>query len=217
MPAQLFLSIIFAAALITANVVSTKILVLGPFIVPAGVLAYSITFAMTDTLCELWGRRQAQVVVAAGFLAQLLVLGLILLAVHLPGAPFWKNQAAYASVFGSVNRIILASLVAYLVSQSFDLWAFTWLKERFQGRHLWLRNNLSTAASQSIDTLIFITVAFAGTVAFPNAQALLPLIGGQLAVKWIIAVADTPLVYALVHFLRGQGQSPPRPAARQPV
>ncbi|MEE8433529.1 MAG: queuosine precursor transporter, partial [bacterium] len=131
MPAQLYLSIIFAAALITANLVSTKILMLGPFIVPAGVLAYSITFAMTDTLCELWGRRQAQAVVAAGFVAQLLVLGLILLAVHLPGAPFWTNQAAYASVFGPANRIILASLVAYLISQSFDLWAFTWLKERF--------------------------------------------------------------------------------------
>ncbi|MEE8435040.1 MAG: queuosine precursor transporter, partial [bacterium] len=130
-------------------------------------------------------------------------------------APFWTNQAAYASVFGPANRIILASLVAYLISQSFDLWAFTWLKERFQGRHLWLRNNLSTAASQLIDTLIFITVAFYGTEAFPSILDLWPLIGGQLAVKWIIAVADTPLVYALVYFLRGHAQSPPRPAGRQ--
>lgn len=211
MPAQLFLSIIFVAALITANMVSSKILVLGPFFVPAGVLAYSITFVMTDTLCELWGRKQTQVVVAAGFLAQLLVLGLILLAVHLPGAPFWQNQAAYASVFGPAPRIILASLGAYLVSQSFDLWAFSRLKERFQGRHLWLRNNLSTAASQLIDTLIFITVAFAGV------RELWPLMAGHLAVKWIIALADTPLVYALVYFLRGQGQSPPPKAARQAV
>lgn len=209
MPAQLYLSIIFVAALITANMVSTKILEVGPFFVPAGVLAYSITFAMTDTLCELWGRKQTQAVVAAGFVAQLLVLGLILLAVYLPGAPFWQNQAAYASVFGPAPRIILASLVAYLVSQSFDLWAFTWLKERFQGRHLWLRNNLSTAASQLIDTLIFITVAFAGVL------ELWPLIVGHLAVKWIIALADTPLVYALVYFLRSHGQSPPRKTARQ--
>ena len=209
MRAQLYLSVIFAAALITANMVSTKILVLGPFFVPAGVLAYSITFAMTDTMCELWGRRQTQAVVAAGFVAQLLVLGMILLAVHLPGAPFWKNQAAFGSVFGPAPRIILASLVAYLISQSFDLWAFSWLKERFQGRHLWLRNNLSTAASQLIDTLIFITVAFAGVL------DLWPLIGGHLAVKWIIALADTPLVYALVYFLRGQGHSQPPGAARQ--
>ena len=209
MRAQLYLSVIFAAALITANMVSTKILVLGPFFVPAGVLAYSITFAMTDTMCELWGRRQTQAVVAAGFVAQLLVLGMILLAVHLPGAPFWKNQAAFGSVFGPAPRIILASLVAYLISQSFDLWAFSLLKERFQGRHLWLRNNLSTAASQLIDTLIFITVAFAGVL------ELWPLIVGHLAVKWINALADTPLVYALVYFLRSHGQSPPRKAARQ--
>lgn len=197
MQAQLFLSVIFVAALVTANVVSGKIIVLGPFFVPAGVLAYSITFAMTDTLCEIWGRKQTQALVAAGFAAQLLVWVLIALAIQMPAAPFWGNQAAYASVLGGTNRIIIASLVAYLISQSFDVWVFSRLKDHFKGRHLWLRNNLSTAASQLIDTVIFITLAFAGTM------DLLPLILGQLVVKWVIAVLDTPVVYLLVHFLRG--------------
>ncbi len=193
---QIYLSTVFVAGLIAANVVSGKIITLGVLVVPAGVLAYSLTFTMTDTLCEIWGRERAQAVVNAGFAVQVLVWALITLAIHMPAAPFWDNQDAYAAVLGATNRIIAASLIAYAVSQSFDVWVFNRLKDRFAGRHLWLRNNLSTALSQLIDTVVFITVAFAGTM------DLLPLITGQLVVKWMIALLDTPVVYALVYLVR---------------
>lgn len=199
----LFLSAVFVASLIAANVVSGKIIAIGPLFVPAGVLAYSFTFAMTDTLCELWGRERTQAVVSAGFAVQLLVWALIVLAIAAPAAPFWPHQEAYASVLGATHRIIGASLAAYAVSQTFDVWVFSRLKERFGGRHLWLRNNLSTGLSQLIDSTIFLTLAFAGTVAFPGIMDLAPLIGGHLVVKWAIAALDTPVVYALVHLLRG--------------
>lgn len=208
--AYLLLAVVFVAALITANVVASKILALGGIFVPAGVLAYSVTFPMTDTICEVWGRGRAQLVVNAGFLVQLLVWGLILLAIHLPAAPFWTQQQAYAQVLGATGRIIAASLVAYAVSQTLDVLVFGWLKERLASRRLWLRNNVSTLVSQAVDTTVFVTIAFAGKF------DLLPLIGGQLLVKWLIAVADTPVVYLLVHLVR-QRLGPPREPAGAPA
>lgn len=204
----LFLSVTFVAALITANIVSGKIVMLGGLFVPAGVLAYSITFALTDTICELWGRERTQVLVNAGFVVQLLVWGLIWLAIELPPAPFWSGQEGFAQVLGGTNRIILASLVAYTLSQSFDVWVFARLKARFQGRMLWLRNNVSTGLSQGLDTVVFITIAFYGVT------DLLPLMMGQLVIKWIIALLDTPVVYALVYLLRRRLDAPSDTASK---
>jgi queuosine precursor transporter len=194
--AYLYLAAMFVAAMISANIVAAKIIVLGGLVAPAGVLAYSITFAITDVVCEIWGKERTQVIVRAGFAVQVLVWLLITLAVRFPAAPFWSGQAAYAAVLGTTNRIIAASLVAYAVSQTFDVWLFNRIKQASGGRHLWLRNNVGTAVSQTLDTGIFITIAFAGSA------PLLPLIGGQLVVKWIIALLDTPFVYAGVYLLR---------------
>ena len=208
-PIIVLLAAAFVASLVTANLVSSKIVTLGGLMVPAGVLAYSITFAVSDTLCEVWGRRQAQAVVNAGFLALLLVWALVALAVWLPPAPFWSGQAEYAGVLGSANRIILASLAAYLVSQTLDVWEYDWLKRRFSGRYLWLRNNGSTFVSQTVDTVVFITLAFYGQM------EILPLIGGQLLVKYAIALLDTPVVYALVYLVRARIDAEPADPARQ--
>lgn len=194
------LSTIFVGALITANIVSSKIIMLdlffGPLFVPAGVLAYSITFAITDTICEVWGKSRTQTLVNTGFLVQLMVLALIAIAIAMPAAPFWPNQPAYAGVLGATGRIIVASLVAYFISQTLDVYIFSWLKKKSPQHKLWLRNNISTFLSQTVDTVVFITIAFAGKM------DLLPLMGGQLLIKWFIAMVDTPIVYGLVYVVR---------------
>ena len=104
----------------------------------------------------------------------------------------WNKEQEFAAILGSTTRIIIASMIAYLISQFHDVWLFHLLKKRFKHRHLWLRNNISTFLSQTLDTTIFIVIAFYGD------RPLLPLIGGQLVVKWLIAVTDTPFVYLLV-------------------
>jgi len=134
--------------------------------------------------------------VHAGFTVLVVVFLLNVLAVHLPPAPFWPNQEAFASILGATSRIILASLIAYGISQTFDLWLFARVRAWTGERHLWFRNNLSTIASQTLDTCVFITVAFYGEM------PLLPLIGGQLLVKYVIAALDTPVVYGLVYLVR---------------
>ena len=194
--ALLYLGAAFVAALVTANLISGKIVAVGGVFVPAGILAYSITFAMTDTICEVWGRRRTQAVVNAGFIVLLLAWIMVVLAIRLPAAPFWGGQAAYAAVLGTANRIILASLVAYAVSQTLDVWLYHRLKLATASRMLWLRNNVSTLISQTVDTLLFVSIAFYGEL------PLLPIMFGQLAVKYLIALLDTPVVYGLVYLVR---------------
>jgi len=194
--ALLVLAGLFVGALVIAAVLAAKIIVVGPFVVPAGVLAYSITFACTDVVTELYGRARARQVVLAGFAALIAALLLIQLALIWPAAPFWENGAAFESVLASSSRIVVASIAAYLVSQLTDVYLFAWIGARTGGRHLWLRNNVATMFSQLLDSAIFVTIAFAGV--FP----LLPVIFGQWAVKLAIALLDTPVVYAAVALLR---------------
>lgn len=200
------LGALFVGALVAANVIAAKIVTIGPLFVPAGVLAYSITFAVTDTIGEVWNRRITQIVVNAGFAVLVLVWALITLALHWPAAPFWPHQEAFAQTLGSTSRIILASLIAYGVSQTLDVWVFSRLKTLTRGRWLWLRNNVSTFLSQLVDTVIFITIAFYGEL------PILQLMWAQLLVKYGIALLDTPVVYGLVYLVRRRlGKPPPRP------
>lgn len=187
---------IFIGGLTIASVLANKILSVFGLFVPAGVVAYSITFIATDTISEIWGKVRAQWVVFSGFVALIVVLVLINLAVVLPAAPFWENQQAFETVLQSTSRIIIASFIAYLVSQFHDVWAFHFWKKVTHEKHLWLRNNLSTMVSQLLDTVIFIIIAFYGI------QPVWQLIFGQYIVKLAIAVVDTPLVYLLVHYVR---------------
>lgn len=190
---------IFTSSLVISNVLATKIFVMGSIFMPAGVIAYPITFLMTDVIGEIWGKKAANRVVWAGFFCSILTAFLGLIAVHLPPAPFFQNQESFSRMFGMVGRITLASLVAYLASQMHDVWAFHWLKEKTQGKHLWLRNNVATIASQMIDTVLFISIAFWGVI--PTGQ-LLPMMLGQWSIKVLLALLDTPFCYLLVGWLQ---------------
>ena len=192
----LLLSGIFCACLVAAAVLAAKIVRIGPVSIPAGVLAYCITFVCVDVINEIWGRRYANMVVLTGFIGLGLTFLLIWLALWWPAASFWHKEEEFRSILGMTPRIIAASMAAYVVSRFHDVWLYNLLKNRMHGRHMWLRNNLTTMLSQLIDTMVFITIAFYGVL------PLLPLIAGQWAVKVLIALFDTPLVYAAVWGVR---------------
>ena len=192
----LLFSGIFCACLVTAAVLAAKIVHIGPVAVPAGVLAYCITFICVDVVSEIWGRRCANIMVLAGFIGLGLTFLLIRLALWWPAAPFWHQEDAFRGTLGMTSRIIVASLAAYVSSQFYGVWLYNLLKDRMRGRHLWLRNNLATILSQLIDSMVFISIAFYGVM------PVCPLIAGQWAVKAVIALCDTPLVYAAVWCVR---------------
>ncbi|CCO23466.1 queuosine precursor transporter [Maridesulfovibrio hydrothermalis] len=190
------LSSLFIGSLVMAAVVSTKIISIFGFFAPAGVLAYSITFIVSDIISEIWGKERANEVIQCGFITLLITMALSWTALHWTPAPFWHGQDGFASVLGNTPRIILASLVAYLVSQTHDVWLFHLLRRITGGSHLWLRNNVSTVVSQFIDSTIFVTIAFYGVMPVTD------IILGQWLAKIVIAMIDTPFVYLGVSILR---------------
>ena len=197
-----FLTVLFITCLLVANIIAGKLFALGPLVLPAAVFAYPVTFVITDTISEVWGKREANSIVWLGFFMNLVMTAFLYLGRVLPPAPFWEHQAAYEAVLGSVPRIVAASMAAYLVSQFHDVWAFLFWRRVTGGKHLWLRNNLSTMASQLLDSVIFITLAFAGTV---SGAVLMNMIAGQYLVKVVLALADTPFCYLAVRWARKEG------------
>ena len=187
---------IFIGCMTISSVLANKIISVFGFFMPAGVLAYSVTFVCTDVINEIWGKEKARQTVVGGFIALIAVLLLVQGALFWQAAPFWRDEAAFRSILGSTSRIIIASFTAYLVSQFHDVHVFHLLKRLTGGRHLWLRNTVSTAVSQLIDSVLFITIAFYGTMPVG------PLIIGQWIIKFAIAVLDTPIIYLAVWKLR---------------
>lgn len=183
---------IFIVSLIVANIVSAKIVSFWGLVIPAAIVAYPLTFLITDIIGEIWGKDMANRAVKIGFICQLVSLALIGLSILLPVAPFADNQAEFVGIMKSSFRVVAASLVAYLISQSWDVWLFHKLKEKCNGKHKWLRNNASTLTSQMIDTAIFITIAFVGVV--PNVWV---MIFSQYLIKATYALLDTIPFYLL--------------------
>tara|TARA_B100001123_G_scaffold423365_1_gene533453 strand:- start:165 stop:788 length:624 start_codon:yes stop_codon:yes gene_type:complete len=189
----------FVSLLVVSNIIAGKLLQIGDWVLPAGILAYPLTFLISDTIAEVYGRKTTTRIIWVGFATSLLMVLIIYMASIFPAAPFWENQEAFDLILGSVPRIVLASMVAYLVSQYHDVIAFHFWKNFTNGRYLWLRNNASTMMSQAVDTVLFVTIAFAGTLDF---SVIINMILTQYVVKILIAIVDTPLVYVLVSQVR---------------
>ena len=200
------LATLFTTCLLVANIIAVKLVSIGGWVVPAGVIAYPLTFLFTDVISELYGRRIASRVIWVGFGANLLMVVLVFGGKLLPSAPFWEGQPAYESILGMVPRIVLASMVAYLISQHHDVFAFHFWRRKTKARFLWLRNNASTMVSQALDTGLFIPIAFWGTV---PTETLVNMLLTQYVIKLAIAACDTPFCYLLVALLKDKVKPPP--------
>jgi uncharacterized integral membrane protein (TIGR00697 family) len=210
---QIALVALFVTALVTAQLTASKILAFSipfslPFtgaslVMPGAALAYAGTFFASDCYSELYGREAATRVVNVGFAMNFVALLFVWSTIAAPAAGNGVPADQFANVLGASTNVVLGSLLAYLVSQNWDVYVFHEIRERTDGERLWLRNLASTASSQAIDTVVFVVVAFGlapivlGGAALPT-NVVLGLIVGQYLLKLLIAVVDTPLVYLVV-------------------
>lgn len=198
---------IFVTSLVLANLLGSKVTTIFGIVTSVGIFAYPLTFLITDAVEEVRGKKITKVFIYAGFVALLLSFVLTWIGINIRPASFYANKEAYRTVFGNSLRIIIASIIAFLLSQTHDIWAFNFWKKKTGGKYLWLRNNLSTTVSQLIDTTIFTFIAFyhvsPGFTAIRMIQMIIPY--------WILksgfAFIDTPLVYLLVRWLRDDRKS----------
>ena len=159
------------------------------FTAPAAVLIYSVTYLFTDIVNERFGRIEVHRMIFIAFVTQVAMVFFLWLATVITPAPFWGNQEAWESIIGLVPRITLASWVAFLVSENFDAWAFDAFRRLTRGRHLWMRNAFSTLPALTLDTFLFITLAFYGVM------PLWSLIEGQIATKYLVGLVNIPFMY----------------------
>lgn len=193
---------VFIASLIAANLLGTKITTFFGVAVSVGIFAYPITFLITDIIAETLGRDRSKQFLYAGLVAQILVLAVVLIAIELPANARFELNEEYGKIFGNSARIIIASLTAFLISQSHDIWIFHKLKAKFENRMLWLRNNISTMISQFIDTTLFMFIAFYMVTPKFDAAFIFSLIIPYWIFKVVFAALDTPLIYAGVRWLK---------------
>lgn len=202
MNTKLTLTALFAGCIAIANILAAKLawIPVLDVAVPAGFLAFGVAYLCSDLLVEFEGRQYAHDVVNATLVTLVGAWGLIYTAILMPAAPFYEHASAFQTVLGSSWSIIAASTITVAISQHIDVRVFESIHQRTGDDHKWARNIGSTAFSQAVDTVVFITLGFA---VFPALQgtstlwgmALLSTIAGQYLVKLIVAGLDTPVFY----------------------
>lgn len=194
---------LFIAFMIGMNVLGGKIVPFGPFQVSVAFLIVPLSFLMTDIVEEVYGKKKAREFVIAGVIALIVFLAFIVLFLVLPPAERFTQNEEYKTIFGTSARIVFASIVAFLLSQFHDVWAFNFWKTATKGKMLWLRTNISTFMSMTIDTFVFMFLAFYMLTPQFTAGFIIQMIIPYLIFKIVWGMASTPLVYAGAKWLRG--------------
>ena len=194
---------LIAVSIILCNIQVAKQITLFGMPATLGNVLYATIFFATDVLSELYGKREARRGVWLGFAA--LILANIAMQFGLQFKPSEVDQVSGAmdKVFSFLPRITLGSLVAYIASQLHDVWAFDLWRRKTRGRHLWLRNNLSTMVSQLLDSFLFSFIAFAGVEGFPTGYIAKIAVTTYL-LKLVVAAVDTPFIYLAVRIGKGR-------------
>ena len=202
----LILASLFITSLVTSNLIFQKFFTWSPFGIytfelSVGIIAYPITFLVTYIVSEVYGKKRANNLVKAGIFASAFALLIVIVSTSAT-ATTWSpiNDAEFKKVFGFTFIAVGASLAAYLLAQFLDVQVFHFWKRLTKGKHLWLRNNFSTFSSQLIDTItILLLLCSFGVIKWELFGIL--LLNGYIF-KVLFAMFDTPIVYALVYFLR---------------
>tara|TARA_E500000178_G_C17031405_1_gene760772 strand:- start:2010 stop:2777 length:768 start_codon:yes stop_codon:yes gene_type:complete len=186
-------------SLLLANLQGPKLTEIFGLQTSMAVILYSSIYFATDLLSERYGKEEATRAVMIGFLVSIVILLMTSLSLlYVPttsseAASLAENvHAATVTLFDYSPRFVMGSLLAYLVSQRVDVLIFHYLKRKTSGKHLWLRNNLSTMISQGLDTLVYGLIVWWGVVDFFTAMT---LAGSKYVFKVLIALIDTPFIY----------------------
>jgi uncharacterized integral membrane protein (TIGR00697 family) len=190
---------IFVVVLMISNLVAPKIVAIGPFRLSGAQLLFPITYIFGDIFTEVYGYAASRRAIWIGFLASALLSVMGLITVWLPPAPDWHGQEAFAAVFYVLPRIIIASLLAYWAGEFTNAYVMAKMKLWTRGKHLWMRTIGSTAAGQIVDTVVVITIAFAGTASI---STMLTMIGSGYLGKVLYEAVMTPVTYAVVNGLK---------------
>jgi queuosine precursor transporter len=197
------LSGIFITNAVVAELIGGKLIQIGPFVMSIGILPWPVVFLTTDLINEYFGEKGVRKLsfITAGLIAYAFIV--LLMAISIPAAkgisPVNDNQ--FQAVFGQSMWIIVASIIAFLISQLIDVSVFWFFKNKTGDAKIWLRTTGSTVISQLFDSFIVLGIAFwlPGKINF-NTFITSALTG--YVFKLSIAILLTPLIYVGHHLIK---------------
>ena len=195
---------LFVAVVLISNVASTKFVKLGPFSFDGGTILFPISYIFGDILTEVYGYRRSRRVIWTGFACAALMAGVFALVGVLPAAEGWENQAAYQAILGSTPRIVLGSLVAFFAGEFSNSFVLAKMKIWTRGRWLWTRTIGSTLVGEGVDSLLFVIIAFAGTIPWPLLWA---TVVSNYVFKSGMEALMSPVTYRVTGFLKRTEQA----------
>ena len=193
------LGCLFVTCLLISNIIAGKLISVLGMVLPAAVILFPVTYIFGDILTEVYGFKRSRLIIWTGFACNLLMAVVFMLVVALPHPDFWQFQNAYHIVLGMTPRVVAASLAAYFLGEFTNSVIMSKMKLLTRGKWLFTRTIGSTIVGEAIDTAVFITIAFAGTVAVP---VLLSMMAAQYVFKVLYEIAATPLTYLAVGWVK---------------
>lgn len=192
---------LFITVLLVSNLVSTKLIGIpnSSIIIDGGTILFPVAYILGDIITEVYGFRKAKFIILCGFMSMLLMSTVVFVIQIIPSAQGWSNQAAYEAILGVVPRIVVGSLIAYLVGQMINAYVMAKMKIASKGEHFWARALGSSAIASLVDTIIFSTIAFYGTIPL---DALIGLIVTVYTIKVAAEVLVLPITYRVIRSIK---------------
>ena len=195
---------LFVTCLIAGNILIVKQVAIGPFTLPAGIIIFPLSYILGDVLTEVYGYKKARSIIWIGFMCNLVAVAAFWIGGLLPSAPSFDAQEAYQRILGSTPRFLLASFIAYVVGEFSNSYVLAKMKIATKGRWLWTRTIGSTIIGQGIDSVIALSIAFAGVL---PSQVLVAMILSHWLAKTVYETAVTPLTYLVVGYFKRKENS----------
>lgn len=192
----LYLSIVFVVCLLLSNILAAKLLKIGSYSVPSGVLVFPISYIINDILAEIYGYEKAKRVIIIGFLMNLFMVLIFLLAIYLPAPEWFKNDDAFKIILGSTPRISLAGFIAYLCGSLANAKVLVKMKNNSK---FGVRAILSTVVGESLDSIIFVVISFIGTIA---TNQIIEMIILQVSIKTVYEIICLPLTTTIIEKIK---------------
>ncbi len=193
------IAVVFATVLILSNIASTKIATIGGLSFDGGTILFPLAYLFGDILTEVYGYARARRVIWIGFAMNLLMVATFWIVGHLPADPMWGLQESFDNILGIVPRIVLGSLVAYLVGEFANSYILAKLKLKTKGKKFWLRAIGSTVVGQFLDTTVFLLIAFAGILPWSLIWTIWIV---NYVFKILIEIILLPVTYRVVAWLK---------------
>lgn len=190
---------LFVMTLIVSNIASIKVVAIGPLVFDAGTILFPLSYIVGDIVTEVYGYRKMRSLLYVGVVSLILTMMTFWVVQILPASPDWPNQVAYESILGVVWRIVLASVTALFLGEIMNAYVMARMKVRSKGKNLWVRMISSSVVGSAIDTVVFSTVAFLGTMSF---DALAQLMITVFLIKITTEVIVSPLTIKIINIVK---------------